>query len=98
MAWFDTYCPECGYIIEYGLKGNDEEPPLCPKCEENGKEVKTKKVVGSTSFKLIYDNRKDMCDWDGNTSQYWNEIKRTGGEEPENDRQPKTHTGFGSAK
>jgi hypothetical protein len=30
-----------------------------------------------------------MCDWAGNTSRYWDEIKRTGGEEPDNPKKPK---------
>lgn len=60
--------------------------PLCPECEE---EVSMRKMMGTTSFELKFDNRKDMCDWDGNTSRYWNDIKEKGGEEPVNPRQQK---------
>ncbi len=33
------------------------------------------------SFELKYDNKKDMCDWNGETSQYWrayNDAKARG--------------------
>ena len=35
---------------------------------------------------LKYDNRKDSCDWNGNSSQYWKAIKEKGGDEPERKR------------
>lgn len=63
--------------------------PDCPKCEEEDKITKMAKVMGTTTFELKYDNRKDMCDWDGNTSRYWDDIKKHGGEEPDN---PKKQT------
>ena len=30
----------------------------------------------SPSFKLTYTASKDSCDWDGNSSQYWNDYKK----------------------
>ena len=87
---FDVFCPECDHIIEDIMLNSDESPPNCPKCEEEDRgEIPMKKMMGTTSFELKYDNRKDMCDWAGNTSKYWDEIKRTGGEEPDNPKKPK---------
>jgi hypothetical protein len=86
---FDIFCPECDHIVRDVMLNSDETPPECPECREAlNEEVTMKKMMGTTSFELKYDNRKDMCDWDGNTSQYWKQIKEEGGEEPKNDKQP----------
>ena len=81
---FDIYCPECDYIKVDAMLNTDEPLPNCPKCKEEDKEVEMRKIMGTTSFELKYDNRKDMCDWAGNTSKYWDQIKKEGGEEPDN--------------
>ena len=81
---FDVFCPECDFIKEDVMLNTDESPPLCPKCE-----TQMKKMMGTTSFELKYDSRKDMCDWNGNSSRYWNDIKEKGGDEPSNPRQQK---------
>jgi len=59
--------------------------PRCPDCDIE----MTRMVAKRMNFELKYDNRKDICDWHGNTSQYWNKIKETGGTEPTNNKQAK---------
>lgn len=87
---FDVFCPECDLVVIDVMLNSDESPPECPMCrEKHDKEVIMKKMMGTTSFELKYDNRKDMCDWHGNTSRYWEQIKKEGGEEPSNDKQQK---------
>ncbi len=83
MPMYDIFCPECdNRVIDIMIK-LDEKMPLCKKCE-----TEMKRIVGCTHFELIYDNRKHMTDWNGNSSRYWDEIKKSGGEEPKNKKQP----------
>lgn len=84
MILVDLYCPACSANFIDVMIDNNDDLPKCDVCD-----VELKKWPSAVSFKLVYNNRTDMCDWDGNSSQYWNEIKRTGGDEPENDKQPK---------
>ena len=81
----DLFCPECD-AEEIDVFINSSEPlPPCKKCD--CKEMK--KMISAVRFELKYDNRKDSCDWDGNSSQYWNRIKKEGGDEPTNEKQVK---------
>lgn len=80
---FDLFCPECDHIIEDAMINTGDVLPNCPECD-----TLMRKMMGTTCFELKYDNRKDMCDWNGNTSQYWKDIKEKGGEEPVNKKQP----------
>lgn len=80
---FDIFCPECDKVIKDVMLNTTDIIQDCPDCK-----VQMKKMMGTTSFELKYDNRKDMCDWHGNTSQYWKDIKEKGGEEPKNPKQP----------
>ncbi len=86
---FDIYCPKCELIIKDAMLKRDEPIQFCPDClEKDELEVNMRKMMGTHSFELKYDNRKDMCDWNGNTSKYWDDIKKEGGDEPKNPRQP----------
>jgi len=71
MPVFDTECQKCKEIIEQVCVHNENFDP-CPLC---GGECK--KIFGgkAPSFKLVYNNKTDMCDWSGNTSHYWDEYK-----------------------
>lgn len=80
----DLRCPSCEHEIIDSLVNNREELPDCPECG-----TQMAKLPSPLRFELKYDNRKDSCDWDGNSSQYWNDIKEKGGDEPPNDRQDK---------
>lgn len=85
MIMVDLFCPECDVeVIDVMI---DSSEPL-PSCEECGCS-EMKKKIAAVSFELKYNNRTDSCDWNGNSSQYWNAIKEQGGDEPPNDKQQK---------
>jgi hypothetical protein len=71
MPWCDIICHDCKIIKEdVNLKYGEQPTEVCPEC---GKPM-TKKV-GFGSFELKYNNKTDMCDWTGETSQYWKAYK-----------------------
>jgi len=46
-------------------------------------------MPGQISFELKYNNRTDICSWGGDgyaSSQYWNKIKGSGGNDPNADK------------
>lgn len=73
----DIVCNDCKVIKEDVFLGYGEQPEdVCPEC---GKQMTKKVEFGS--FELKYNNKTDMCDWTGETSQYWkafNEAKGRG--------------------
>lgn len=85
MIMVDLFCPECDAVIEDEMINSSEPLRGCPKCDCKH----MKKSIGPVSFKLVYDNRTDSCDWDGNSSNYWNDVKDGKGDEPTNDKQYK---------
>lgn len=84
MILVDLFCPKCDKRYIDVFIDTKEELPECDICQS-----RLKKLVHNIHYKLIYNNRTDMVDWDGNSSQYWKDIKDKGGEEPLNDRQAK---------
>lgn len=46
-----------------------------PNCECGGKRKILAPTGKSPSFKLVYDNKTDMVDWDGNRSTYYDAWK-----------------------
>lgn len=80
----DLICLNCKHEMIDEFIDSNKKLPECPKCQ-----TIMNKLPSALRFELKYDNRKDMCDWQGNTSQYWNDIKTKGGEEPPNDKQEK---------
>ena len=56
---------------------------ICPECSIG---VMKRHIGNKMSFELKYNNRTDMCDWDGNTSRYWDKIKTDGGDDPNADK------------
>jgi hypothetical protein len=85
MIVVDLFCPKCDDRHVDVFVDNKLPMPKCPKCDI----VMKKLVAKRMSFELKYDNRKDVCDWHGNSSCYWKKIKETGGDEPANDKQTK---------
>ena len=76
MIMADLCCNKCDYIEQDVMVDTSKDDyGICAVCGE-GRIVRK---VGATSFELKYDNKKDMCDWDGNTSQYWKDFKKKGG-------------------
>ena len=72
MALFDVICEDCLIIVEdVNIKIGDECTTPCPEC---GKVMSKKPHVGS--FELKYNNKTDVCDWQGNTSRYWEAYKK----------------------
>lgn len=76
MALHDVICEDCLIIVEdVNIKIGEQVTTPCPEC---GKVMSKKPHVGS--FELKYNNKTDICDWQGNTSQYWNAYKKAKGE------------------
>ena len=72
MPLYDYEC-ECGLIFEWFAKFDEEVK--CPICWDKT----ARKIMPqgkSPSFKLTYNPKKDLVDWDGNRSQYWDEYKK----------------------
>jgi hypothetical protein len=71
MPVFDLVCSECKVIKEdVMLKAGEQPTTECPECNEV---MQKKPDFGS--FELKYNNKTDMCDWTGETSQYWKSFK-----------------------
>lgn len=73
---FDWECQHCGHIFE-NLTDTNLSIISCPKCDHDCHKV----IMKPRSVELKYDPKKDICDWDGNTSQYYrayNEAKDRG--------------------
>lgn len=73
MPVYDTKCDKCKKEKEVLTLKISEK---LGKCECGGKLIKLAPSSKSPSFKLVYDNKKDMVDWDGNTSRYWDDYKK----------------------
>ena len=67
---------DCDYIeLDVMVDTSVDDYGICALCG-NGKIVRQ---VSFNSFELKYNNKTDMTDWDGNTSQYWKDFKEKGG-------------------
>lgn len=71
MPLFDYYCEKCK-IIEERIVKSQNESCFCDFCNSE----MIRKFPNKTNFKLVYNNKTDTCDWDGNTSQYWDNYKK----------------------
>ena len=65
----DWYCPACNHIAEDEFRYHDDNFE-CPECSEN-----MTQHIGKLNFKLLYDPKKDLFDWQGNKSQFWSSVK-----------------------
>ena len=71
LKYFDVQCSGCSEIKEVLL---DDGDPM-PVCDECGSEMK--RIFTSFNFKLIFNNKKDLCSWGDNnyeTSQYYRKV------------------------
>lgn len=78
MPIFDMECEKCKKKIEV-LTFSVREV-INKRCECRG-EFKKIFPIKSPNFNLKYDPKKDICDWEGNTSQFYrlyNEAKERG--------------------
>lgn len=67
---YDVECKNCGNIEEVFC----EEIPNCPICGR-----KRRRIFTTMNFKLIYNNKKDICGWNDSgyaSSQYWSRVKQ----------------------
>lgn len=77
MPIFDYECKDCGHEFD-SLRKEKETIIRCTKCGGSAARVFPKKAP---SHDLKYNPKTDVCDWDGNTSQYYrlyNEAKDRG--------------------
>lgn len=66
----DIICWECKILKkDVWLDYREQPKEVCPDC---GKQMTKKIDFGS--FELKYNNKTDMCDWTGETSQYWKDF------------------------
>ena len=72
----DIFCdnPKCGYIkTDVMVNTSDKDHGICDKCKIG----KMKRMVANKmTFELVYDNKTDSCDWDGNTTRLWDGVKQ----------------------
>ena len=73
MPIHDYKCDICD-IIQERLEFGDEidKPHICPKCNTVMKRMLPTKM----SFKLVYNPKKDKFDWEGNRTQYYDEVNK----------------------
>jgi predicted nucleic acid-binding Zn-ribbon protein len=67
---YDFECHQCGKIFE-SLVDSGVEIIKC-ECGYDAFKIFPQK---SPSFKLVYDPKKDICDFDGNTTQYYRKYE-----------------------
>jgi len=68
---FEYKCKVCNNIDEKLEFGKEmEQDHFCSKC---GKP--SERIVSLPKFKLEYNPKRDICDWQGNTSMYWKDVK-----------------------
>lgn len=73
MPLYDVYCENCKTEIDDVFLDFDEDL-TCPECGEL-----MRKKCNCSHFKLIYNNKTDICAWGDNnyeTSQYWREVNK----------------------
>ena len=81
MSIHDFLCNTCKYSFEFFIIHSDDIPK-CKKCGSD--DLKKLCPQSPPNFKLVYDNKKDMVDWDGNRSKYFDKYKqmKKNGENP----------------
>lgn len=73
LKLYDTECKECGQRIEQ-YKEDNESFDNCPVCSEE-----MTRVFTTFNYRLVYNNKKDVCGWADNhyqSSQYWKNVKQ----------------------
>lgn len=77
MPIYDFECGACKEAFDRIVK-TDTDNMICPKCGATARRVFPKKAPRTD---LKYNPKTDVCDWDGNTTQYYrkyNEAKDRG--------------------
>jgi len=76
MPIFDYKC-KCGHEEEK-LLFCCYDSQVCPEC---GSLMERQFSPDGQRFNLKYNNKTDMCDWSGNSSCYWDDVKKKKEEE-----------------
>jgi len=72
MPIWNFICDECGEHDERMFVHSDViEKQLCKSCGGF-----MNKLPSMINFKLVYNNKTDLCDWSGNKSRYWDSYKQ----------------------
>jgi putative FmdB family regulatory protein len=69
---YEYVCDNCGHYeerLEFGSEVDREH--ACPSCK-----TEMNRLVSLCKFKLEYNNKTDICDWNGNSSHYWDDYKK----------------------
>ena len=72
MPIFEYRC-ECGFDEDRLVKRSEMESQKCPEC---GALMHRLFSPQGQMFKLVFNNKTDMVDWQGNRSRYWDEHKK----------------------
>lgn len=71
MPIYDFKCEHCG--IFDSIEKTDTDIAKCPKCGKKSKRIFPTK---SPRFNLTYNPKTDICDWNGNTTRFYDEYKK----------------------
>lgn len=72
MPLYEYMCNICDDKVELLEFGEEiERKHICSKCGGS-----MDRIVSPCRFKLEYNNKTDLCDWQGNSSQYWNDYRK----------------------
>ena len=77
MPIYDYKCGACDHVFEQ-IVPFETDDTVCEKCGATARKIFSAK---GQKFNLKYNPKSDICDWDGNTSQYYrayNEAKERG--------------------
>ncbi len=73
MPLYDFECDKCK--LQFEAIAKFEEEIKCPVCfDEIAKQLPPQGK--SPSFKLVYNPQKDIVDWDGNKTRFWDDWKK----------------------
>ena len=72
MIMYDFQCEKCGHIFESLVDSAKVTHTDCTKCNHLSKKIMPNKIT----FNLKYNPQKDICDWSGNTTRYWDDYKK----------------------
>ena len=72
MPLYDYQCNSCK-SKEERLVFSCYDSQICSEC---GAMLQRQFSPQGQKFKLVYNNKTDMCDWSGNTSRYWDDVNK----------------------
>lgn len=73
MPIFEFRCKKCGEEFERIEKDHNVKETTCPYCHFNAFRIFPTKAP---NFKLVYNPQKDITDWNGNKTRYWDDYRK----------------------